>query len=314
MWSRIQAEPREVSIEGVIYKSDNRSFYARMESVACPDAGQAEAYISTLALFLIFGFSPEREKVRVRLPPVWRDLWHETLRLSNEQADDEDRSTLRELRILIQNVMIEEITTRVEPTPLQETGDYRTINDDCQSKPTSSTMGDHSSLKAFWSTRAASASYQAMLPSRESLPIYNYKHELLECIHNHPIVIVCGETGCGKSTQVPSYILEAEISNGRPCKVYCTEPRRISAISLARRVSEELGERRGDVGSLRSLVGYAIRLESAMTAQTRLVYATTGIVMRMLESQGGLDEVTHLVLDEVHERKPIGDLLKPALT
>lgn len=108
---------------------------------------------------------------------------------------------------------------------------------------------------------------------------------------------------------MPAYILEQELSNGRPCKVYCTEPRRISAISLARRVSEELGEKKGDVGTLRSLVGYAIRLESQITSQTRLVYATTGIVMRILEGSNNLQDITHLVLDEVHERSIDSDFL-----
>jgi ATP-dependent RNA helicase DHX29 len=64
----------------------------------------------------------------------------------------------------------------------------------------------------------------------------------------------------GKSTQVPAFILEHQLSKGKPCMIYCTEPRRISAISLARRVSEELGERKNDLGTSRSLVGYAIRL------------------------------------------------------
>lgn len=107
----------------------------------------------------------------------------------------------------------------------------------------------------------------------------------------------------GKSTQMPSFILEDELSRGRHCKIYCTEPRRISAISLAQRVSEELGEAKGAVGTARSLVGYAIRLESHAVASTRLIYATVGIVLRMLESAKGLDEITHLVIDEIHERR-----------
>ena len=148
-----------------------------------------------------------------------------------------------------------------------------------------------------------------MLKSRMGLPIWSYKDELLTTIENHQVVIVCGETGCGKSTQVPAFILESELSNGRYCKIYCTEPRRISAISLARRVSEELGERKNDVGTSRSLVGYAIRLESQITAETRLVYATTGIVMRMLERSDDLGDITHLVLDEVHERTIDSDFL-----
>ena len=80
-------------------------------------------------------------------------------------------------------------------------------------------------------------------------------------------------------------------------------------MSLARRVSEELGENRGDLGTNRSLVGYSIRLESNTSRETRLVYATTGIVMRMLEGSNDLSEITHLVLDEVHERSIDSDFL-----
>ena len=103
--------------------------------------------------------------------------------------------------------------------------------------------------------------------------------------------------------------MEHELSQGKPCKVYCTEPRRISAISLARRVSDELGEHKNDLGSSRSLVGYAIRLESNTSKETRLVYATTGIVMRMLEGSNDLKDITHIVLDEVHERTIDSDFL-----
>lgn len=113
----------------------------------------------------------------------------------------------------------------------------------------------------------------------------------------------------GKSTQTPAFILEHQLSQGKHCKIYCTEPRRISALSLARRVSEELGENRNDLGTSRSLVGYSIRLESNTSRETRLVYATTGIVMRMLESSNDLQEITHLVLDEVHERSIDSDFL-----
>ncbi|KAM0219533.1 hypothetical protein ACHAQI_000919 [Fusarium lateritium] len=88
-----------------------------------------------------------------------------------------------------------------------------------------------------------------------------------------------------------------------------SEPRRISAISLARRVSEELGENKNDLGTNRSLVGYSIRLEANTSRETRLVFATTGIVMRMLEGSNDLQEVTHLVLDEVHERSIDSDFL-----
>lgn len=101
----------------------------------------------------------------------------------------------------------------------------------------------------------------------------------------------------GKSTQVPSFIMEHQLSRGLPCKIFCTEPRRISAISLAGRVSRELGEPAGAVGTLGSWVGYSIRLESSTSKTTMLTFVTNGIALRMLESgQGGqgssFDEVT----------------------
>jgi ATP-dependent RNA helicase DHX29 len=139
--------------------------------------------------------------------------------------------------------------------------------------------------------------------------MWQFRQQVVETVEREQVVIICGETGCGKSTQTPTFLLEHQLSQGKPCKIYCTEPRRISAISLARRVSEELGERKQDLGSPRSLVGYSIRLEANTSRETRLVYATTGIVMRMLEGSNDLKEITHLVLDEVHERTIDSDFL-----
>lgn len=90
----------------------------------------------------------------------------------------------------------------------------------------------------------------------------------------------------GKSTQVPAFILEDQLSCGKSCKVYCAEPRRISAISLAQRVSQELGDTPGAVGTPASLVGYSVRLESYISRNTRLAYITYGIAIRMLEGDG----------------------------
>ena len=107
----------------------------------------------------------------------------------------------------------------------------------------------------------------------------------------------------GKSTQVPTFILEDQLSHGKPCKIFCTEPRRISAISLAQRVSRELGDAPNAVGTNASLVGYSIRLESNTSKNTRLTFVTNGIALRMLESGSGqsgsgtaFDEITVYVL------------------
>src|SRR5882762_7666921 len=122
---------------------------------------------------------------------------------------------------------------------------------------------------------------------------------MVSFMHIFPFKRPCLFVTSGKSTQVPSFILEDNLSQGKHCKIYCTEPRRISAISLAQRVSRELGDPAGAVGTPSSLVGYSIRLESNTSRNTRLAFVTNGIALRMLEGgsgQGGqgtaFDEIT----------------------
>ena len=287
-----------------------------MTSIACPDVNQSEAYISVAALFLIFASKAEY-KVHMRLPSIWRDLWEELSLISKEHQDAQDRNILRELRGMIDKsendgdqIVRESVVSDKDILSDKQVSGARTVVPLQLPSALSS-----EELRAIWRTKEKTLSYQQMLPSRERLPIYSFKRELLQTVAGRQVVILCGETGCGKSTQgrlldgaritseancraVPAYILEHELSSGRPCKVYCTEPRRISALSLARRVSEELGEKKGDIGTSRSLVGYAIRLENRVAPNTRLVYATTGILMRMLEGTDELEGITHLILDE----------------
>ena len=90
---------------------------------------------------------------------------------------------------------------------------------------------------------------------------------------------------------------------GGSCNIVCTQPRRISALSIATRVCEEIGEDPNKVGSNSSLIGYQIRLESKSSKNTRLMFMTTGILLRRMESDGDLVGVTHVVVDEVHERR-----------
>ena len=306
-WSRAQELGFTIPIEGVVCEINSRWVIVKMETVSCPDALQSEAYASTIALFIIFASSAKEEKAHLRLPPVWRDVWEDFSLLRKLQSDNKEIQALQELRAMVaEQSSLEGIGEHAPTTAvIQCARDARTAPESAVNNNRTPSLVDAAALVLAWTTRSSTAPYQNMLVSRKTLPIWSHKQELLQAFNSNQIVIVCGETGCGKSTQVPAYILEQELSNGRSCKVYCTEPRRISAISLARRVSEELGERKGEVGTSRSLVGFAVRLDSQITNQTRLVYATTGIVMRMLESVHGLEDVTHLVLDEVHERKSL---------
>lgn len=309
-WSRDQEIPATSSVAGCVCQADSRTVKMNMMDVSCPTSVQAEAYMSTVSLFVIFAGSPKEEKTHLRLPSAWKDLWDELAATRSEELAACDREELRSIRKLVDvaEAEIKSNGVRISSTNGQKTNtgaqDDIKINTHIGKQDI-----DPQGLKNIWSSKSSSRSYTDMLESRMTLPVWEFKEELLGAIENHQVVIIQGDTGCGKSTQIPAYILESELSNGRHCKIYCTEPRRISAISLARRVSEELGERKNDVGTMRSLVGYAIRLESHVTSQTRLVYATTGIVMRMLEGGNDLQGITHLVLDEVHERTIDSDFL-----
>ncbi|KAK6851707.1 helicase associated domain-containing protein [Apiospora arundinis] len=282
-----------------------------MADVATPDSKQSEAYIATAALFAIF-HSTKEEKVFMRLPAVWKELWNEFAQTRKSQNDAQDRASIKELRRMVRQRQDQEeedgillqgaFRGRRANQSLNDSGDSGSDREKGQSI-------NPEFYQRIWANKCGTPRFQAMLQSRMQLPMWHFKQQVLDCIEREQVTIICGETGCGKSTQVPSFILEHQLSQGRPCKIYCTEPRRISALSLARRVSEELGEGRNEIGTSRSLVGYSIRLESNTSKETRLVYATTGIVMRMLEGSNDLREITHLVLDEVHERTIDSDFL-----
>lgn len=306
-WSKDQ-EPIDASFMlDVTVRSVSRSTTIMMTKIATPDVAQSEGYVSTAALFLLFSTSPKEEKAALRLPPAFRDLWQEFVNAKKERTDTTDRETVKSLRTLIR-----EQVEREEDEDVVLTASFRNRSKGTSgvSTPVSSdkTAGRGQAdvspaLQDLWARKTSTPAYQQMLVGRMNLPMYQFRDVALAAVEHNQVTILCGETGCGKSTQMPAFILEHELSRGRHCKVYCTEPRRISAISLAQRVSEELGEGRGSVGTARSLVGYAIRLESQTVAQTRLVYATVGIVLRMLESAKELDGITHLVIDEIHERR-----------
>ena len=140
--------------------------------------------------------------------------------------------------------------------------------------------------------------------ARTLLPASGKRLDFLEMLKNQ-IVIITGETGCGKSTQLPQYILDSLIdnSNGSVANIIVTQPRRISAIGLAERVASERGE---DVGET---VGYSVRMLNKISSKTRLSFVTTGILLRRLMSDHYLEGVSHVVVDEVHERSVDIDLL-----
>ncbi|KAL5052429.1 hypothetical protein RYX36_033111 [Vicia faba] len=144
-----------------------------------------------------------------------------------------------------------------------------------------------------------------MLEFRRSLPAFKEKDSFLKAVSENQVIVVSGETGCGKTTQLPQYILESEIEAGRGalCSIICTQPRRISAISVSERVAAEHGEKLGES------VGYKVRLEGMRGRDTRLLFCTTGVLLRRLLVDRSLKGVTYVIVDEIHERGMNEDFL-----
>nr|XP_030865248.2 ATP-dependent RNA helicase DHX30 isoform X1 [Gorilla gorilla gorilla]XP_055238273.1 ATP-dependent RNA helicase DHX30 isoform X1 [Gorilla gorilla gorilla] len=138
------------------------------------------------------------------------------------------------------------------------------------------------------------------------LPVDPHRDTILNAIEQHPVVVISGDTGCGKTTRIPQLLLERYVTEGRGarCNVIITQPRRISAVSVAQRVSHELGP------SLRRNVGFQVRLESKPPSRGgALLFCTVGILLRKLQSNPSLEGVSHVIVDEVHERDVNTDFL-----
>lgn len=136
---------------------------------------------------------------------------------------------------------------------------------------------------------------------RQSLPIYKLKKELIQAVHDNQVLVVIGETGSGKTTQVTQYLAEAGYTTRG--KIGCTQPRRVAAMSVAKRVAEEFGCRLGEE------VGYAIRFEDCTGPETVIKYMTDGMLLREILVDENLSQYSVIMLDEAHERTIHTDVL-----
>ncbi|KAG0427772.1 hypothetical protein HPB47_025196, partial [Ixodes persulcatus] len=155
--------------------------------------------------------------------------------------------------------------------------------------------------------KAGSPDFKKMLEFRKLLPAYKMKQQIVDLIESNQVVVISGETGSGKTTQIPQFILDTYINEGRgsTCRVICTQPRRISAITVAERVAAERGERCGDASA-----GYQIRLECRLPRDRgSILFCTTGILLQQLQSDPYIASASHVILDEVHERDLQTDFL-----
>ena len=164
-----------------------------------------------------------------------------------------------------------------------------------------------------WKARQDLPAQKKMLASRQSLPAWRLRDEIVQAVSVNQVTIIAGETGSGKSTQAVQFLLDDMIMAqvGAAGNIVCTQPRRISALGLADRVSAERCSIVGDE------VGYAIKGETKHSSNTKISFVTTGVLLRRLQTSGGtkadmvrsLADVSHVIVDEVHERSLDTDFL-----
>ena len=144
------------------------------------------------------------------------------------------------------------------------------------------------------------------LPSaiEKPLPIQSHRASILKSIKINQVTIIEGSTGCGKTTQVPQFIMDEMMAEHKQFNIVCTQPRRIAASSVAKRVCDERGWELGE------LIGYQVGMDRVHVGpNTRLRYCTTGVLLQRIISEKRIDQFSHIIIDEIHERDIENDLL-----
>ncbi|KAJ0013005.1 hypothetical protein NQD34_017339 [Periophthalmus magnuspinnatus] len=301
-------------------------------TILTEDSMQAQHLAATLALYnLVKG-----QSVHQLLPPTYRDVWLEWRDSERQQKEESQIAANKPRDQFISRLLAklkqqqnqeaasqapsavgreedqepEESWENLAGLDLENTGDCHKGKGDKNEGERKTTASFEASKELFVRLKK-SLRAQKLQAEREMLPVFQHRHHILEALQRHPVVVVAGETGSGKSTQIPQFLLEHMLTGGKepqPCNIVVTQPRRISAMSLACRVSEELGCEDGP-GSKSSLCGYQIRMENLSGEWTRLLYCTTGVLLRKLQQDRLLSSLTHIIVDEVHERSVQSDFL-----
>ncbi|XP_067430535.1 ATP-dependent RNA helicase DHX29 [Thunnus thynnus] len=305
-------------------------------TILTEDSMQAQHLAATQALYTLV----KGQSVHQLLPPTYRDVWLEW-RDNEQQQQEESRTAANKPRDQFISRLLTRLKQQQNQNQKQESGSEGQLGlgGDGDEEPEESwenlaaldigeggeELEDKSEKKGGRKERegALEASRELLMKlknsplahklqaEREQLPVFQHRHRVLEALQRHPVVVVAGETGSGKSTQIPQFLLEELLTGGKvaqPCNIVVTQPRRISAMSLACRVSQELGCEDGP-GSKSSLCGYQIRMENQSGEWTRLLYCTTGVLLRKLQHDRHLSSLTHIIVDEVHERSVQSDFL-----
>jgi pre-mRNA-splicing factor ATP-dependent RNA helicase DHX15/PRP43 len=151
--------------------------------------------------------------------------------------------------------------------------------------------------------RPLSSKYMSILHKRRDLPVHQQRDEFLKLYQESQILVFVGETGSGKTTQIPQFVLFDDLPQENAKMVACTQPRRVAAMSVAQRVAEEMDVELGEE------VGYSIRFEDKTGPNTILKYMTDGMLLREAMNDHNLTRYSTIILDEAHERTLATDIL-----
>jgi pre-mRNA-splicing factor ATP-dependent RNA helicase DHX16 len=189
-------------------------------------------------------------------------------------------------------------------------GDYEYVFDEAQQlkfvmdQPLAGTTKPMTTEQKEFAKRISVAETKAaqIEETRKGLPMFTFREQILAAVAEYQVLIIVGETGSGKTTQLPQYLHEAGYTKGGQ-KVGCTQPRRVAAMSVAARVAEEMGVKLGNE------VGYSIRFEDQTSDKTILKYMTDGMLLREFLTDPMLETYSALMIDEAHERTLHTDVL-----
>ncbi|XP_053304019.1 ATP-dependent RNA helicase DHX29 [Spea bombifrons] len=286
-------------------------------TIVTEDSMQAQHLAATQALYQL----TKGQSVHMLLPPTYREVWLEwsdeekskveqNKMESNKPRDQFISKLLNKLKLQQQQQKPPKETKALEDP--EDSWENLASEDDVNQTAADCLGAENlAPIRSLFLKSRESGKYQRLLSERQQLPVFAHRDLILETLNRHRVIVVAGETGSGKSTQVPQFLLEDLLLNqwsSGKCNIVCTQPRRISAMSLATRVCEELGCDSGP-GGRNSLCGYQIRMESRTGEFTRLLYCTTGILLRKLQEDSLLRNITHIIVDEVHERTVQSDFL-----
>ena len=141
--------------------------------------------------------------------------------------------------------------------------------------------------------------YYKLLKKRMNLPVWSSRKQILDLVEKNRIVIIQGETGSGKTTQIPQFLLDAGYYGG----IVCTQPRRVAAMSIAKRVSQEMEVELGEQ------VGYTVRFDDKTSKNTLIKYVTDGLLLKEATTDHTLKKYQIIIIDEAHERTLATDIL-----